>query len=109
MVHTEYQKNYLSGNIKRMVVYSKVVFFKTGSWSGVIHLAGDALNTSMCRLSSASCLEMPLARQTTPDHLPIGITFLALGGRAKDKKKHSDSRLWLWLYFYLLMLLFYLE
>jgi len=74
-----------------MVVYLKMVFFKAGSWSGVIRLAGDASRPSLARLSSASCLEMPLARQTTPDHLPTCITFLTVGIRVKEKIKRQEK------------------
>ena len=82
-----------------------MVFFKAGSWSGVIRLAGDASRPSLARLSSASCLEMPLARQTTPDHLPTWITFLTVGIRARAKSKEKSTDKGLWLYSLLLMLL----
>jgi len=72
-----------------MMAYSKVVFFKAGSWSGVIRLAGDAARPSMARSSSASCLEMPLARQTTPDHLPTCITFLT-GSEKQNQEPESE-------------------
>ena len=92
---------------------SKVVFFKAESWSGIVHLAGDArkyvpvalILGVLPRTKSRRPEAKPLARQTTPDHLPTCITFLALGGRAKDKKKAFGLRLWL--YSYLLMWLFY--
>jgi len=37
--------------------------FKFRSWGGVVGFAGDASSPSMGRLSSASCLEIPLQSQ----------------------------------------------
>ena len=79
---------------------------KAGSWSGIVHLAGDASRPSMARSSSASCLEKPLARQTTPDHLPTCITFLAGSGKAKSKAENK-ARAWvrmLFLVFWFILL-----
>ena len=35
-------ENDQSSHLERIVWRSKVVFFKAGSWSGIVHLAGDA-------------------------------------------------------------------
>ena len=56
--------------------------------------------------SSASCLEMPLARQTTPDHLPTCITFLT-GSRKAKSKAENKARAWvrmLFLVFWFILL-----
>ena len=85
---------------------SKVVFFKAGSRSGVVHLAGDASPKAptvgkaihgslflgvLPRTKSRRPEAKPLARQTTPDHLPNCITFLAGSGKAKSRAKAENK------------------
>ncbi len=85
---------------------SKVVFFKAGRWSDVVHLAGDASPKAptvgkaipgslilgvLPRTKSRRPEAKPLARQTTHDHLPTCIMFLAGSGKAKSGAKSKDK------------------